>query len=488
MRQDVYRAGAPKAEPSPIAQFSGRKLLQTIVVYWMPLALLLPVQAQQAPEDPAPANSTSQGITVSEAPRSTPNESDLQLARSVERRFETDKWVPGYKMGVQALDGRVTLSGTVDNLLTKERAVQLAQTVPGVRTIADQIKVAVPARQDWEIRTDVAMALRTNAAGQADAIETQVQKGFVTLSGVVPSEYKKLLAGSLAKSIPGVRGVENQLQIALSTARSDEEILAEVMSRLQWEPWLSNPQLSINVNEGRVTLAGFVESQRARNQALKSAWVPGVTSVDGEGLQVVDNLQAAYLPPNAPASARERATDAAGRGDLAKVESAPGAIIDAPTNPPAPRAVGGARTETGVGTGAGQGQPPIQDRSAMQAQAPIQATPGTVTSLTTVLSADNASLFAGQRARFSQAKVVGVLSDRVLLIGTEDGTRGLPVRLPTAQPQIQPGMTLEVSGVLAPMPEQLRWWDISDAQREQLVKSALFLNASEARAQGTPQP
>ena len=47
-------------------------------------------------------------------------------------------------------------------------------------------------------------------------------------------------------------------------ATSDQEIQADVASRLQWDPWLENPQISVQVINGTATLAGVVESESAK--------------------------------------------------------------------------------------------------------------------------------------------------------------------------------------------------------------------------------
>ena len=55
--------------------------------------------------------------------------------------------------------GIVTLSRSVDNLLAKERAVRVAESIRGVRGVIDEITVTPASRPDEDIRKDVLAAL-----------------------------------------------------------------------------------------------------------------------------------------------------------------------------------------------------------------------------------------------------------------------------------------------------------------------------------------
>ncbi|HYG34453.1 MAG TPA: BON domain-containing protein, partial [Clostridia bacterium] len=116
----------------------------------------------------------------------------------------------------------------------------------------------------------------------------EVKDKFVILSGLVGSEYRKQLAEAVAKSVPGVRGVENQLRINHLAQRSDKEIQTDVESRIRWDPRLESPQIQVQVRNRTVILAGVVESSRAKAQAYKDAQVAGVKAVDASGLRVLE--------------------------------------------------------------------------------------------------------------------------------------------------------------------------------------------------------
>ncbi|WP_376792278.1 BON domain-containing protein [Thermoflexus sp.] len=93
-------------------------------------------------------------------------------------------------------------------------------------------------------------------------IRVEARDGRVILDGVVPSTAMKRMAETIARSIPGVREVQNDL-------RSDPEIEAELGLRLAADPDLSPPQARVLATsvQGDVTLAGWVPSEEARQRA-----------------------------------------------------------------------------------------------------------------------------------------------------------------------------------------------------------------------------
>lgn len=93
-------------------------------------------------------------------------------------------------------------------------------------------------------------------------IRVDARDGRVILSGVVPSTAMKRMAETLARSIPGVREVQNDLV-------ADPEIEAELGLRLAADPDLSPPRARVLATsvQGDVTLAGWVPDEAARQRA-----------------------------------------------------------------------------------------------------------------------------------------------------------------------------------------------------------------------------
>jgi osmotically-inducible protein OsmY len=224
---------------------------------------------------------------------SGPDASDAAVVQAIEHRFETAPGVPSYLINVTAKNGVVTLSGAVDDMLAKDRAGQLAATIPGVCAVRNQMEVRLSARAPGYICQSIDSVLTAAPALNHDEIQVGIQDGFVTLSGTVDSWPERHLAGLLAEGVPGVRGIDNKLRVAYGIPRSDAGIQADIRSRIRWDAWLNTPELRVDVSHGQVRLTGFVESGLARDHVYQDAWVNGVNSVDVSGVGIVPDVRVA---------------------------------------------------------------------------------------------------------------------------------------------------------------------------------------------------
>ena len=86
------------------------------------------------------------------------------------------------------------LTGQAKDLLTRRRAVMIAEGVKGVRAVSDRMTLAPQQRTDSEIRHEVESALLTNAATDSFEVEVSALRGVVTLRGTVQSWQEKTLS------------------------------------------------------------------------------------------------------------------------------------------------------------------------------------------------------------------------------------------------------------------------------------------------------
>jgi hypothetical protein len=85
---------------------------------------------------------------------------DEDVTRALESELTLDQAVPSHLIDVSTSRGVVTLSGSVSNLLAKERAAEIARTMKGVRSVVNAVDVAPVPRTDPEIADKVCKALR----------------------------------------------------------------------------------------------------------------------------------------------------------------------------------------------------------------------------------------------------------------------------------------------------------------------------------------
>src|ERR1700689_4683566 len=67
---------------------------------------------------------------------------DAKISGEIQSKFSQDSGLSTKQLTVQASDGVVTLAGTVDNDAQREAASRQAASVPGVKTVVNDLKVA----------------------------------------------------------------------------------------------------------------------------------------------------------------------------------------------------------------------------------------------------------------------------------------------------------------------------------------------------------
>lgn len=152
-----------------------------------------------------------------------PSVSDSELQKSLGEKLAYDR--VGYgnvfdAITLQVQNGVVTLGGSALDYPSRDSALGVVSTTPGVKDVIDQISVDPVSPMDNQIRIEVARAvygfpsLNRYAIDPAKPIRIAVQNGNVALYGVVDSEADKDAAGIRANGVPGVFSVKNYLQVA----------------------------------------------------------------------------------------------------------------------------------------------------------------------------------------------------------------------------------------------------------------------------------
>ena len=152
-----------------------------------------------------------------------PSVPDSQLQKSLGEKLAYDR--VGYgnvfdAITLQVQNGVVTLGGSALDYPSRDSALGVVSTTPGVKDVVDQITVDPLSPMDNQIRIAVARAvygypsLNRYAIDPAKPIRIAVQNGNVALYGVVDSQADKDAAFIRANGVPGVFSVKNYLQVA----------------------------------------------------------------------------------------------------------------------------------------------------------------------------------------------------------------------------------------------------------------------------------
>jgi hyperosmotically inducible periplasmic protein len=124
--------------------------------------------------------------------------------------------------------GVVTLTGTVPTETDKAQAESVAKSSAGSQVVADQISVRPPGEESdakaVESDTDKAIEKNLDAMLVKNKLKSDVsydvKNGVVTLTGKVPSQGRRSMVEKLAKGVPDVKQVVNELEVKGQKATS----------------------------------------------------------------------------------------------------------------------------------------------------------------------------------------------------------------------------------------------------------------------------
>jgi osmotically-inducible protein OsmY len=211
---------------------------------------------------------------------------DKQLRQDVEDELAYDPAVNIADIGVQVADRVVTLFGHPSSYAEKLAAEKAAQRVAGVKAVVVDMEVRLPAADrysDEETASAVRSMLRWTVGLSEEAVKVQVEKGWVTLRGHVPSAHLAHLAARTVGHMRSVTGVSNHIDV--SSSKATEDIAENIFRALQRHAEREAKHIHVVVKNGTVTLSGTVSSQAERSAARGVAWsAPGVHAV-------IDNLE-----------------------------------------------------------------------------------------------------------------------------------------------------------------------------------------------------
>jgi osmotically-inducible protein OsmY len=133
--------------------------------------------------------------------------------------------------------------------------------------------------RDIDITLAVERQLQNDEGVPAHLIDVRTKDGIVTLSGPVENLLARERAAEIAATIKGVRSIINLIDV-LSIIRTDAQVRTDVEHALLDDPATDLFDVRVNVQNGRVTLSGMVDSwQEEQLCVLVAKSVIGVKEV-----------------------------------------------------------------------------------------------------------------------------------------------------------------------------------------------------------------
>ena len=148
-------------------------------------------------------------------PEHLPRVEDAEIKARVYSIFEWDAEIDPAEITVDAVEGEVTLDGSVDSYWKRRKAEVIAAGIRGVTRVINNLAVTpTEAVTDKLIAEDIAASLARALENVSRYVNVEVKDGTVTLSGIAPDrhQYRTMLA--IASYTPGVTGVIDNLSIA----------------------------------------------------------------------------------------------------------------------------------------------------------------------------------------------------------------------------------------------------------------------------------
>jgi hyperosmotically inducible protein len=145
---------------------------------------------------------------------------DSGITAKVKSALVDAKDIKSNDISVNTSKGVVTLNGFVSSQDQAERAVTLAKSVEGVKSVSDKLHVKDSTKasvsgyaSDTAITSEVKAKLLADDIVPSRNVKVETENGLVQLSGTVKTKAESDRAESVASAVEGVKSVKNDLTV-----------------------------------------------------------------------------------------------------------------------------------------------------------------------------------------------------------------------------------------------------------------------------------
>jgi hyperosmotically inducible periplasmic protein len=206
------------------------------------------------------------------------NSFDERIEGEIKTKLEAEMRDSGVDIRVQSRDGYVTLIGFVDTLGEKNAASELSGQIDGVKSIENCLTISTDGTfTDKETEAEVISKLKGKP--ELASISASVKKGVAVLEGTVNTLKEKNLAIHQASKALGVKDIASHIHVDSLYKIDDVSINNEVQRQLVNNN-LDDCDIKVEVENGAVTLKGFVDKTREMEAAMEiTEGIEGVRNV-----------------------------------------------------------------------------------------------------------------------------------------------------------------------------------------------------------------
>jgi hyperosmotically inducible protein len=159
-------------------------------------------------------------VAVLAQTQSAPNMDDAVISMRVKAALIANDSTKASQINVETQRGVVLLSGFVDSEAMRAAAASSAKAVTGVKEVQNKLMIRDANRSTGQAVDDTVIAAKVKGelAGKsgfdtATSVTVEVNSGIVELSGFVSTLDQKTQAADIARSVNGVKDVQNNISL-----------------------------------------------------------------------------------------------------------------------------------------------------------------------------------------------------------------------------------------------------------------------------------
>lgn len=144
---------------------------------------------------------------------------------------------------------------------------------------------------DDRLQESVTRALESDSRIDTASIDVRVRNGIVYLSGSVDNAAQRHAVQRHVQDTADVVSVVDQITVRTTAKRDDAELREAAVRCLDRSESVEARLISVDVQDGAVTLTGRVPDERQKRDAEDVVWwIPGVADVRN-GVEVADDAE-----------------------------------------------------------------------------------------------------------------------------------------------------------------------------------------------------
>lgn len=212
------------------------------------------------------------------------SDADDRIESTFKKSYVFKTYLTDENIKITSKEGVVTLSGDVLDESHKPMAQDVAEAIPGVKSVENAIVIKNEKSDMW-LKMKVQSAILLHSKVDAVNTNVSVKDGVVTLKGTAISQAQKELTGEYTKDVEGVKGVKNEMTVTknkptIGEKMDDASITAQVKMTLMMHGATGVLRTSVTTNNGIVSVGGKARNEAEKHLVTKLAEdVRGVNSV-----------------------------------------------------------------------------------------------------------------------------------------------------------------------------------------------------------------